>query len=624
MAERNLGRPWTDEEDTLLTAAVKVHGEQDNWKTVALSVPGRTNKACRKRWLHSLSPTIRKSAWTSSEDNLLLDLYNRHGAKWSTIARAIPGRTDDACSKRYREALDPNLKKHEWTFEEDEHLMKLYAEHGGKWGQLGQELQRSGLGCRNRWRLLARKAMKVLYDPISTHSQDAQGQGELQANTSQEQPQSHWPPYYPPEAYHCLSQVEKTGEDHRFTAQDLTIMSVSPDIAPFQFSSSSLSAALSDPPPNPRPLPPIQESDPPPSASPSPYNTYSDDFFHDQMSQDDFPIQDQLELARILSGTHFDSQGFIVGAQNLHTNPPGDLVPGIIYDGWDNLLPDIITLPSTHMSLQSLPGLPIDHHNLPDDISSTLSTPSFFHTSLSTSSSPNAPSPIELSPNEHDLGSLLFSPDLQSQPQKKVHRKALKKSTKPPGPARLSSMLPLTPDPSVRPYACGRGKCWPAGAPESSARFATSKELFDHSKIDHAHDPPGDKPFRCALAGCGKSWKSLNGVQYHLQISTAHFRTALSSNFFSQRVVKNLGRSLVASGSSGEMDSNDEAKRIHVCHHPQCFKAYRQPSGLRYHLRHGHPQEMPAQLNVVPPALARQMPSKTRKMRRKNSGDGNA
>ena len=93
---------------------------------------------------------MRKSPWTAEEDSQLLSLYEAHGAKWSMIARAIPGRTDDACSKRYREALDPNLKKDSWTREEDEKLIKLYAEIGGKWGQLGQELQRSGLGCRNR------------------------------------------------------------------------------------------------------------------------------------------------------------------------------------------------------------------------------------------------------------------------------------------------------------------------------------------------------------------------------------------------------------------------------------------------------------------------------------------
>ena len=75
---------------------------------------------CLQRWLHSLSPNVKKSAWTKDEDQLLLSLYETHGPKWSFIARQIRGRTDDACSKRYREALDPNLKKTEWTAEEDE------------------------------------------------------------------------------------------------------------------------------------------------------------------------------------------------------------------------------------------------------------------------------------------------------------------------------------------------------------------------------------------------------------------------------------------------------------------------------------------------------------------------
>jgi len=48
MTERNLGRPWTAREDHLLTQAVAIYGEYDNWKTIALSVPDRTNKACRK------------------------------------------------------------------------------------------------------------------------------------------------------------------------------------------------------------------------------------------------------------------------------------------------------------------------------------------------------------------------------------------------------------------------------------------------------------------------------------------------------------------------------------------------------------------------------------------------
>lgn len=58
MAEKVIGRPWTAEEDNLLIQAVTTHGQNDNWKQVALEVPGRTNKACRKvrkRWFGSLT-----------------------------------------------------------------------------------------------------------------------------------------------------------------------------------------------------------------------------------------------------------------------------------------------------------------------------------------------------------------------------------------------------------------------------------------------------------------------------------------------------------------------------------------------------------------------------------------
>ena len=171
MTRRAAGRPWTAHEDHLLATAVAAHGQVDNWKAVALAVPGRTNKACRKasrhrsqsrarshpeqRWLHSLSPSVKKSAWSKEEDALLLDLYQIHAARWAVIARHIPGRTDDACSKRYREALDPSLKKHDWTPDEDERLVAAFCRLGGKWGRVGQELQRSGLGCRNRFVLSA-------------------------------------------------------------------------------------------------------------------------------------------------------------------------------------------------------------------------------------------------------------------------------------------------------------------------------------------------------------------------------------------------------------------------------------------------------------------------------------
>ncbi|GJJ09492.1 hypothetical protein Clacol_003715 [Clathrus columnatus] len=149
-------RPWSQDEDDLLRQAVAAYGEEPGvWKVIASSIPGRSNKACRKRWLHSLSP---KAPWTPAEDDLLLKLYASHTPpRWSLIAKQIPGRTDDACSKRYREALDPLLKKDSWSDEEDSRLLELTSQLGTKWTQVGHAMGRSGLGCRNRWRLLQRK-----------------------------------------------------------------------------------------------------------------------------------------------------------------------------------------------------------------------------------------------------------------------------------------------------------------------------------------------------------------------------------------------------------------------------------------------------------------------------------
>jgi len=118
--------------------------------------------------------------------------------------------------------------------------------------------------------------------------------------------------------------------------------------------------------------------------------------------------------------------------------------------------------------------------------------------------------------------------------------------------------------------------------------------------------------------------------------STAHFRHALSSSFSAQTSTEGGEPPLAPTRANCEAETSDEAKRTYLCHHPHCFKAYRQLSGLRYHLKHvclfaglfptstdefiqGHPQEMPIQLEVVPPTLARQIPAKTKKMRRKDS-----
>ena len=48
--------------------------------------------------------------WTSEEDAALLESVAKYGNRWYEVARALPGRTDDQCAKRYKDAVDPSIR----------------------------------------------------------------------------------------------------------------------------------------------------------------------------------------------------------------------------------------------------------------------------------------------------------------------------------------------------------------------------------------------------------------------------------------------------------------------------------------------------------------------------------
>ncbi|KAJ1827716.1 hypothetical protein LPJ56_001515, partial [Coemansia sp. RSA 2599] len=149
---------WTTEEDRLLRVGVAVYGPNtESWPRIAMLVPGRTNKSCRKRWFHSLDPTLHKGPWTAEEDDLLRQRVARYPSQWSRVAEGIPGRTDDQCAKRWRESLDPEIDRGKWRPEEDRLLLEKFAEFGTQWQKIATFFQgRPGLHCRNRWRKIQR------------------------------------------------------------------------------------------------------------------------------------------------------------------------------------------------------------------------------------------------------------------------------------------------------------------------------------------------------------------------------------------------------------------------------------------------------------------------------------
>jgi myb proto-oncogene protein/Myb-like DNA-binding protein BAS1 len=636
MVERNVSRPWTDEEDELLRQGVAEHGDTDHWKTIASSIPGRSNKSCRKRWLHSLQPNVKKSAWTPDEDKLLIELFMTYGPRWSTIARQILGRTDDACSKRYREALNPNLKKEDWTPEEDEKLIEAYNSIGGKWGQVGQTLQRSGLGCRNRWRLLERKKASISHQ--ITHPQEGSAIHEPPAQVHYENEHllmNEWPPYYPPEAYSTFSQQDDLHFERPFREPTPEVLDIpDPNIAPFQFSSSSLSAALSDP-----ALPPSSVSNTPDLMPPVPLNDCERQPSLSPLSQcDGIPeVNDVLMSFDNFSNQTMDQHGmenFISityesdHMDNMSFNPAD--YPFYFSASPISISSEITQITDASQNIWKPRNMcEIELDNSPFSVfgmlhdgqesSSTSSTPYLLSSPLSPTSSPYASSAVDLPMGEQpSSNSLLFSPpdephvNTAPRPKKATSvRKRSKASIKAASASRLSSTLSLLWN-DIRPYACGHDECWPT----RGRCFATSGELVEHIKEQHPECDSTGKPYRCALSGCDKSWKSINGLQYHLQISMSHFTGAMFSKFSAQH--PNSSAQNTPSSSTLELKEL-EPERKFTCPRAGCLKAYRQSSGLRYHVKHGHPSDMPAQLPIVPPMVEQQMSTKIRKLRPKPS-----
>ncbi|XP_073047439.1 myb-related protein 308-like [Primulina eburnea] len=86
---------WTKEEDDRLIAYIKAHGE-GCWRSLPKAAGLlRCGKSCRLRWINYLRPDLKRGNFTEEEDELIIKLHSLLGNKWSLIAGKLPGRTDN-------------------------------------------------------------------------------------------------------------------------------------------------------------------------------------------------------------------------------------------------------------------------------------------------------------------------------------------------------------------------------------------------------------------------------------------------------------------------------------------------------------------------------------------------
>ncbi|KAF6260571.1 hypothetical protein COO60DRAFT_1700284 [Scenedesmus sp. NREL 46B-D3] len=90
---------WTPEEHARLLEVVAQLGE--DWTTVASCMPGRSSKQCRERYLNN-KPELKKGNWTIQEDLVLAQLHCKLGKnKWTMFEQYLPGRSHNDMKNRW-------------------------------------------------------------------------------------------------------------------------------------------------------------------------------------------------------------------------------------------------------------------------------------------------------------------------------------------------------------------------------------------------------------------------------------------------------------------------------------------------------------------------------------------
>ncbi|EAR91055.3 Myb-like DNA-binding domain protein (macronuclear) [Tetrahymena thermophila SB210] len=181
MTDKRMKKNWTDDETSLLLWIVRVISErkeqdpdkfsEETWMEIAKMIPFKAFENCKLRWLYLKKNSVQCTPWTEEEDQKLKEIIQKKGTnsnKWNEIAKDLYNssasktfRKGKQCRERWNNHLDPDMKRGQWTDEEDLHLLQLSYENGSKWSYIAKQLkERTENAVKNRYKSLLRKEEK--------------------------------------------------------------------------------------------------------------------------------------------------------------------------------------------------------------------------------------------------------------------------------------------------------------------------------------------------------------------------------------------------------------------------------------------------------------------------------
>ncbi|XP_062446723.1 snRNA-activating protein complex subunit 4 [Rhea pennata] len=149
-------KEWTEEEIEKLKEIAANHNYLD-WQTIAQELgTSRTAFQCLQKY-QAYNKDLKRKEWTKEEDKMLADLIQemRVGSHipYKKIAYYMEGRDSTQLIYRWTKSVDPSLKKGPWTPEEDAMLLAAVKKYGARdWYKIRTEVPgRSDAQCRDRY-----------------------------------------------------------------------------------------------------------------------------------------------------------------------------------------------------------------------------------------------------------------------------------------------------------------------------------------------------------------------------------------------------------------------------------------------------------------------------------------
>ncbi|KAL5743412.1 hypothetical protein ACOSQ2_026528 [Xanthoceras sorbifolium] len=102
---------WSSQEDQKLIDHIRLHGE-GCWRSLPKAAGlHRCGKSCRLRWINYLRPDIKRGNFSLEEEDLIIKLHALLGNRWSLIAGRLPGRTDNEVKNYWNSHMTKKLIK---------------------------------------------------------------------------------------------------------------------------------------------------------------------------------------------------------------------------------------------------------------------------------------------------------------------------------------------------------------------------------------------------------------------------------------------------------------------------------------------------------------------------------